>query len=66
MVWRRPTRLKTDGYRIDPHTATPDWHGARLDLHWAMTVLPPATADLPCLDVPAGTDRPRTGMTLVP
>ena len=58
--------LETDGYRIDPHTATPDWHGERLDLHWAMTVLHPATADPPCLDVPAGTDRPRTGMTLVP
>ena len=47
--------LETDGYRIDPHTATPDWHGERLDLHWAMTVLHPATADPPRRDVPAGT-----------
>ena len=48
-------RLETAGLSIDPHTATPDWLGERLDLNWAITVLHPATADPPRRDVPAGT-----------
>ena len=47
--------LETAGLRIDPHTATPDWLGERLDLNWAITVLHPATADPLRRDVPAGT-----------
>ena len=46
--------LATAGLEIDPHTATPDWYGERLDLNWAITVLHPATADPPGR-VPAGT-----------
>ena len=51
-----PTRehLGNGGIAIGPHTATPDWHGERLDLHWAVTVLHPATANPPSHDVPAG------------
>ena len=47
--------LETAGLRIDPHTATPDWLGERLDLDWAITVLHPATADQLRRDVTAGT-----------
>ena len=47
--------LETAGLSIDPHTATPDWHGERLDLDWTITVLHPATADPLRRDVPAGT-----------
>ena len=47
--------LETAGLRIDPHTATPDWYGERLDLDWAITLLHPATADPGPRDVPAGT-----------
>ena len=47
--------LRTAGVRIDPDTATPDWLGERLDLHWAITVLHPATADPPRSDLSAGT-----------
>ena len=49
---------------IDPHTATPDWHGEPLDLHWAITVLHPATADPVRGDIPAGTS-PRQDETRV-
>ena len=37
--------LAASGITIDSHTATPDWHGEPLDLHWAITVLHPSTAD---------------------
>ena len=47
--------LETAGLRIDRHTATPDWHGERLDLDWAITVLHSATADPVRRNVPAGT-----------
>ncbi len=47
--------LEMAGLKIDPHTATPDWHGEPLDLDWAITVLHPATADPLRRDVPAGT-----------
>jgi hypothetical protein len=47
--------LETAGLKIGAHTATPDWHGERLDLEWAITVLHPATADPSRRDVPAGT-----------
>ena len=47
--------LETAGLTVDPHTATPDWLGERLDLDWAITVLHPATADPPRRDVSAGT-----------
>ena len=60
--------LETAGRRIDPHTATPDWLGERLDLDWAMTVLHPATADPPHSDLPAGTPpapRPRPSPRLL-
>ncbi|MPZ21138.1 MAG: DUF222 domain-containing protein [Luteitalea sp.] len=32
-------RLTAVGMRIGPHTATPDWFGERLDLHYALDVL---------------------------
>ena len=47
--------LDAAGIRIDPDTATPDWHGEPLDLHWAITVLHPASADPVRHRVPAGT-----------
>ncbi len=47
--------LETAGLRIDPHTATPDWGGERLDVDWAITVLHPATADPSRSDLSAGT-----------
>ena len=47
--------LETAGLRIDPHTATPDWLGERLDVGWAITVLHPATSDPPRNDLSAGT-----------
>ena len=53
--------LETAGLRIDRHTATPDWHGERLDLDWAITVLHPATADPLRRDVPAGTQSTPDG-----
>jgi len=56
-VWRKPFRhahVETAGFVIDPHTATPDWYGERLDLNWAITVLHPAMADPVRRDVPAG------------
>ena len=46
--------LETAGLKIDPHTATPDSYGERLDLNWAITVLHPATADPVRRDDPAG------------
>ena len=49
------SHLAAAGLKIDPHTATPDWYGERLDLNWAITVLHPATADPVRRDVPAGT-----------
>ena len=58
--WAGPTleptsaHLATAGITIDRDTATPDWLGERLDVHWAMTVLHPATADPLPRDVPAG------------
>ena len=59
--WRGRPLSPTDqvldqaGIAIDAHTATPDWYGERLDLHWAVRVLHPATADPVHRDVPAGT-----------
>ena len=53
--------LETAGLRIDWHTATPDWHGERLDLKCAITVLRPATADPARRAVPAGTALPPDG-----
>jgi len=50
--------VETAGLNIDPHTATPDWLGERLDLDWAITVLHPATTDPSRRDVPAGTPSP--------
>ena len=41
--------------KIDPHSATPDWGGERLDVDWAMTMLHPATVDPLHRDVPAET-----------
>ena len=32
-------RLDRAGIRIGPHTATPAWHGERLDVDWAVSVL---------------------------
>ena len=51
-----PTSLElaAAGFTIDGDTATPDWHGEPLDLHWATTVLHPGTNPLP-RNVPAGT-----------
>ena len=49
------SHLETFGLEIDPHTATPDWLGERLDVNWAITVLHPATVDPVRRDVPAGT-----------
>ena len=51
-----PTSLELAGagLDVDCDTATPDWHGEPLDLHWAITVLHPATADPAPRDVPAG------------
>ena len=48
-------RLEAADLSIDPHTATPDWYGERLDLHWAIRVLHPSTADPPRSDLSAGT-----------
>ena len=48
-------RLQAAHLTIDPHTATPDWYGERLDLHWAIRVLHPSTADPPRSDLSAGT-----------
>ena len=67
-IWAGPPLASTDarleeaGLRIDPHTATPDWLGERLDLQWAITVLHPATADPPSR-VPAGTRSSLDGST---
>ena len=47
--------LEGAGLVIDRHTATPDWIGERLDVHWAIAVLHPATANPARRDVPAGT-----------
>ena len=33
------SHLEEAGVRIDPHTATPQWHGERLDEAWAIDVL---------------------------
>jgi len=49
------THLQADGIEIGPGTATPDWHGERLDLPWAIAVLHPGPASLSPKDVPAGT-----------
>ena len=46
--------LDTAGITIHPDTATPDWHGERLDLDWAILVLHPGSADPMRRDVPAG------------
>ena len=60
-VWAGPALAPTDlhldtaGINIHPGTATPDWHGERLDLDWAILVLHPATAEPVRRDVPAGT-----------
>ncbi len=60
-VWTGPplastdTHLLADGIEIGPGTATPDWHGERLDLNWAIAVLHPGPASLSSEDVPAGT-----------
>ena len=48
-------RLQAADLTIDPHTATPNWHGERLDLHWAIRVLHPSIADPPRSDLSAGT-----------
>jgi 5-methylcytosine-specific restriction endonuclease McrA len=41
---------------IDAHTATPEWHGERLDLGWAIDVLRwPVSSGSRARDVPAGT-----------
>ena len=48
-------RLQADGIEIGPGTATPDWHGERLDLPWAIAVLHPGPATPSADDVPAGT-----------
>ena len=56
--------LETAGLTIDPHTATPDWLGERLDLDWAITVLHPATADPPRRDLSAGTSSTADGIGL--
>ena len=60
--------LADAGVTIDAETATPDWHGERLDLHWAIRVLHPATSDPVHRDISAGTlsglegpDRSKTG-----
>ena len=61
--WKGRPLSRTDqaldhaGVTIDAHTATPDWYGERLDLHWAIRILHPATADPVHRDVPAGTSR---------
>ncbi len=44
-----------DGIRIDQDSATPDWHGERLDLPWAIAVLHPGSVTPSRKDVPAGT-----------
>jgi hypothetical protein len=48
-------RLTADDIQIGPGTATPDWHGERLDLPWAIAVLHPGPTCTPRDDVPAGT-----------
>ena len=48
-------RLEADGIDIDRDTATPDWHGERLDLPWAVAVLHPGASPPVRHDVPAGT-----------
>ena len=47
--------LQADGIEIGPGTATPDWHGERLDLPWAIAVLHPGPPSRSLEDVPAGT-----------
>ena len=47
-------RLEADGIPIDRDSATPDWHGERLDLPWAIAVLHPGAAGASVHDVPAG------------
>ena len=49
------TQLLADGIEIGPDTATPEWHGERLDLPWAIAVLHPGPTSLSPEDVPAGT-----------
>ena len=46
------SHLASAGITIDGNTATPDWHGERLDLVWAIDVLRP-----PGPGVPAGRRR---------
>lgn len=49
------THLQAENIEIGPHTATPDWHGEPLDVHWAIAVLHPGPASEGADDVPAGT-----------
>ena len=50
------SRLAADGITIDAHTATPHWHGERLDDGWAIDVLwRPRTGNRPEEDVSAET-----------
>ena len=50
------SHLASDGITIDGDTATPDWYGEKLDLHWAIQVLRPPGSSVPASrDVPAGT-----------
>ncbi len=39
--------LEAADIRVGPHTATPDWYGEPLDLHWAIRVLHPASETPP-------------------
>ena len=44
--------------RIDPHTATPQWHGERVDVGWAIDVMwKPRADESPACDVSAETHR---------
>lgn len=48
--------LESGGIAINADTATPDWHGERLDLDWAILVLhPPAPSVRAVNDVPTET-----------
>ena len=50
------SHLDAAGITIDEDTATPDWHGERLDVGWAILVLRPPSPSVPAgHDVPAGT-----------
>ena len=46
--------LQAAGIEIGAKTATPDWHGERLDLLWAIAVLHPGPSSPSSGDVPAG------------